>query len=468
MADILFPATAVQSTAAPTIFYDLLLTTSEIQETSSACLVDLVPPTFAGVVSLDIESRGQIRVEWAAGTDITLPIRYEVYIQAATATGLFNTANIIAITPNLQFDVYSLPNGDLLSNGTVYYVGVRALDGVGNRDSNTVSQSVISTGILTSIDVYECKAAWSTNTANDLRVTAWANKNSSTAKAPSEVMGAASYQFYDADGIAVVGMSGTLLSPNALGLYVFSPIPVAPSLINNHYEVKVTISVDGEDRSNFIGTVEDAHVYSMEGVADISYDGTLTGSFWVRSATGIITTDLGTGSWDLFTVDGTDTGIGGTGLTANADGFFIVPPFTFPGPLDTTNTYVVRTTATVAGRSIDSFVTLAGDPLTFDPRAIFSISASNMLQATFWAVRNEEMAPLVTLGTASYQVYDAVGAAVVGLSESGLTADGNGYYHITPVSAALLTDLTHYKVKVTIEIQGQERSSTHGFTLLGN
>jgi hypothetical protein len=36
------------------------------------------------------------------------------------------------------------------------------------------------------------------------------------------------------------------------------------------------------------------------------------------------------------------------------------------------------------------------------------------------------------------------------------------------VSAALLTDLTHYKARITISIQGQDRSNTHGFTLLGN
>jgi hypothetical protein len=302
-----------------------------------------------------------------------------------------------------------------------------------------------------------------------LQVTAWATKNSSRAKAPGDVMGTASYQVFDSSGVAVVGLSGSVGSPNAEGLYVFTPVAGPPAAIHDHYEVRVTVNVDGEDRTNFIGLPELPTIYTVAGAADLTYAGALTGSFWVTDLTGVVTTNLGTASWELYTADGVDTGIGGTGLTANPDGFFVVPTFVFPGPLDTTFTYLVRVNISVAGQTVSSNVEVAGDPLLFDTRAIFSISASNTLQATFWAVRNDEQAiPAVVLGPASYQVYDATGAAVVGLSQTGITADGNGYYHITPVSAALLTDLTHYKVKVTIEIQGQERTNTHGFTLLGN
>ena len=74
----------------------------------------------------------------------------------------------------------------------------------------------------------------------------------------------------------------------------------------------------------------------------------------------------------------------------------------------------------------------------------------------------------MTLGTASYQVYDKNGVAVVGVSQTGIAADANGYFHTTPVSAALLTDLTHYTAKVTISVAGVDRISTKGFTLLGN
>jgi hypothetical protein len=72
------------------------------------------------------------------------------------------------------------------------------------------------------------------------------------------------------------------------------------------------------------------------------------------------------------------------------------------------------------------------------------------------------------LGTASYTVYDKDGTAVSGLTESGLSADSNGRYKTTAVSATLLTNLTHYTVKIAITVNGIERVSYKGFTLLGN
>lgn len=447
---------------------DILIEGGVYIGTSSACIADLSPPTFAGISFLDVESRGQIRAGWSAATDPTPPIRYEVYIQASTAVGLFSTANITAITPNLQFDIFTMPDGSFLVNGTTYFVGVRALDGVSNRDANLVSMSVISTGVLTSIDVYEAQGAWSTDVSNQFQVTAWATKNSNRAKAPSEVMGAASYQVFDSAGLPVVALTATVGSPTAEGIYVFPPVASTPSTIHDHAQIRITVSIDGEDRVSILPLVEDPHVFTMDGTADILPTGELVGSFWVRSVIGIITANLGTGSWQLYTADGTDTGIGDTGLTANADGFFVVTPFVFPGPLDETQDFIVRVQATVAGEIINTNIVLEGDPRTFDPRAIFSINGANQLQATFWAVRAEQQAPSSILGPASYTVYDSAGVAVPGLTQTGITPDGNGYYHITPVSAALLTDLTHYKVKVVMELQGQDRTSTHGFTLLGN
>jgi len=47
-------------------------------------------------------------------------------------------------------------------------------------------------------------------------------------------------------------------------------------------------------------------------------------------------------------------------------------------------------------------------------------------------------------------------------------ADVNGLFHITPVSAILLTDLTHYTATVTISVAGSNVSAVKGFTLLGN
>jgi len=132
---------------------DIFVSDDFYMSTSQACVVDLTPPTFSGINFLDVESRGQIRAGWSVATDPDTPIRYEIYIKASNSIGLFNTANITAITDKLQFDIFTLPDGSFLVNGITYYVGVRAVDALGNRDANTVSLNVISTGVLTRMNL---------------------------------------------------------------------------------------------------------------------------------------------------------------------------------------------------------------------------------------------------------------------------------------------------------------------------
>ena len=275
---------------------NILISDNFYQGTSDACIVDLTPPVFAGITSLDVESRGQIRAGWSVATDPTAPIRYEVYIQATTSVGLFNFANIIALTPNLQYDIFTLPDGSFLQNGVTYFVGVRAIDGVNNRDSNLVSQSVISTGVLTSIDMYECKAMHSINDSNQFNLTMWANKNDSIAIAPDAILGLASYQVYDKSGNAVVGMSGSGISANAQGLYVAAAVSSLLDETSEHYEIKVTIQIDGEDRINFIPISEGIEVYEINGTSSLDNDNNLVGSFWVSENSEIVTSGLSTGS----------------------------------------------------------------------------------------------------------------------------------------------------------------------------
>jgi hypothetical protein len=105
--------------------------------------------------------------------------------------------------------------------------------------------------------------------------------------------------------------------------------------------------------------------------------------------------------------------------------------------------------------------------LEYECKGTFSINALNQFQATLWAVA-DGVVKTTSLGTASYTVYDKDGVAVSGLSQTGITADVNGRFNTTPVSAALLTNLTHYTVKIAITVSGLERVSYKGFTLLGN
>lgn len=446
---------------------NFLVNNNFYQGTSDACIVDLTPPTFAGINFLDVESRGQIRAGWSAASDPTPPIRYEVYIKASTATGLFNTTNIIAVTPNLLYDIFTLPDGSFLQNGVTYFVGVRAIDGVNNRDNNTVSQSVISTGVLTSIDVYETHAAWSIDENSDFRVTLWADKNESLAIAPSAVLGTASYEIYDSLGNLVVGMSGSGVSANAEGLFVFPTVTDLLDPLNEHYQIKATVNIDGEDRVNFIDIPSFEKKYIIEGIADVNSSGQVIGSFWASRNNQILTTNLGTGSFTAYDVEGNPLGISETGIVADGNGFFVITPFTFPFPLDASRGFVVRVSATVDGALQSQNLTFGNEPEVFAVKGVFSINALNQLEATFWSTKNNELVSGATLGTASYQIYDKNGVVVAGLNQTGITPDVNGYFHTTPVAATLLTDLTHYTAKITIEIAGQDRVSTKAFSLLG-
>jgi hypothetical protein len=447
---------------------DILVEGGFYMGTSSACVIDLTPPTFLGINFLDVESRGQIRAGWSAATDPNAPIRYEIYIQASTATGLFNTANITAITDKLQFDIFTMPDGSFLVNGTTYYVGVRALDSLSNRDANTVSLNVISTGVLTSIDVFQSEAVFSVDEEGKLRGSLWANKNESLAKSPNAVMGTASYQIYDRLGNAVVGMNQSGIIINGQGIYITSPIVNTLDEDFNNYVAKVTVSVDGEDRTNYVAMRDVQPIYSLDGVCSIDNLNNLVGSFWAINNEQIVTNNLGTGSYQAFMPDGTlIPGLSESGITADVNGFFSITPFPLPPTLDTTLDYIVKISIDVNGVIREKNVVLLASPVTYTPKATFSINALNQLEATFWATQNEQLADVSILGDASYQIYDKLGNVVVGLSEASISPDVNGLYHTTPISATLITDLTHYSAKITIEIAGKDRVSVKGFTLLG-
>lgn len=105
---------------------------------------------------------------------------------------------------------------------------------------------------------------------------------------------------------------------------------------------------------------------------------------------------------------------------------------------------------------------LIADPV-YEARGIFSINAANQLQGTLWVVKNGQVMTTL-IGDASYQIFDKDGTSIA-ISESGIAADVNGQYIITPVIATLITDLTHYVVKVTIEADTEDRINYLGITL---
>ena len=337
-----------------------LVTGGTLQPTSQACISDFTPPTFSGITFLGRDSLGQFTVSWSSAVDATLPIRYEVYIQALTSFNLFDVANIALITPQLSCDLFALADSTLLQSGVLYHVGVRAVDAVGNRDNNTTSMSQISVGIA-GITFATVSGIFAIDENNNLIGSFWASDSLGTIENPLR-LGAGSYVLYDKNGNLVPGMSQTGITPDSEGFYEIAPIPSILDLEHNFYAAKTTVVVDGI-------------------------------------------------------------------------------PVTYTLPV----TYG-----------------LSSLPI-YEPRAVFSINPLNQLEGTIWVTRNGERLTSA-IGTAAFTIYDK-DRNPVGISQSGLTANGNGYYKTTAVSAATLAALTHYTVSIQVTANGELRSGAVGLTI---
>lgn len=446
---------------------NILISDNFYQGTSSACIIDVTPPTFAGIATAVVGSRGQIRSTWLAATDPTPPIRYEVYVQASTATGLFNVANIVGITDKLQFDTWTLADGSFLVNGTTYYVGVRAVDGVGNRNTNTVSISLISTGVFVSSDVYSPEGAFALGSNNMFQGTMWILKNS--VLGTGATLGTASYQVYDKTGAAVPGMGQSSIAADVNGQFKITPVLSSLSETLDHYMIKVDITMDSAVRTGYVALIEPIPDYKVSGQFTVNDANTFIGSFWATADGQNVTNlaRLGSGHFHVHDENGNPvSGMTQSGISPLADGSYKITPIA--STLDTTNSlYFVHTRINIDGVDRESTIPLSFALSEYEAKGQFSINALNQFQATLWATENG-IVKTTSLGTANYTVYDATGAAVSGLTQSGITADVNGRFQITPASAILLTDLTHYSVKIGITVDGVERISYRGFTLLGN
>lgn len=118
-----------------------------VQKPAPVSITDVTPPTFAGIQSLVANADGSLTASWSAATDTTNPITYEVYVQASTATGLFNTANVATLSRGTSTKIFILANNSVLQKDVTYFVGVRARDAVGNLNTNTTSLNAASAGI---------------------------------------------------------------------------------------------------------------------------------------------------------------------------------------------------------------------------------------------------------------------------------------------------------------------------------
>lgn len=111
----------------------------------TASISNTTPPTFAGITGLTAASNGSLTVAATAGTDPQTPIRYEIYISTSNV-GLFSLSNICSVVTQFPANIFQNASGALLTN-QLYYVGVRAVDNVGNRETNTAILSATSAGV---------------------------------------------------------------------------------------------------------------------------------------------------------------------------------------------------------------------------------------------------------------------------------------------------------------------------------
>jgi len=107
---------------------------------------DVTAPTWdstTGIQTLTALSDSSLNASWNRATDTSTPVRYRIFIQAGTAHDLFEDRNILCDTQDTSFRIYTVGDGlTALASGVTYYVGVRALDAVGNVGTNTTSLSI--------------------------------------------------------------------------------------------------------------------------------------------------------------------------------------------------------------------------------------------------------------------------------------------------------------------------------------
>lgn len=97
-----------------------------------------------------------------------------------------------------------------------------------------------------------------------------------------------------------------------------------------------------------------------------------------------------------------------------------------------------------------TFVTLPESTIDYySIEGAWSVDDSQNFLLSFWLEKNGTIITTL-LGAGSYTVYDYAEAAVSGLTESGITANADGVYKITPAAGSALSVSTHFRIKASI------------------
>jgi len=216
--------------------------------TPGACVLDTTPPTFSGISGLSMDSTGALVASWSAATDATTPVRYNVYIKKDTATGLFSVTPYV--TEALSLKLYDDASGVRLAYGATYYVGVRAVDSVGNMNTNTVSLDEVSTGVFAGEIKYECFASLAISPSNELIGSLFLHGDG---KAVKTLLGTASFKIYDEDEIEIISLTQTGLTANAEGVYQLTPTDSSGLDPFANYRVRIAIVHNSATIESYVG-----------------------------------------------------------------------------------------------------------------------------------------------------------------------------------------------------------------------
>jgi hypothetical protein len=331
----------VQGTTLGPIQPNQLITGGVKQPSSQACIVDLTPPVFGGINFLTRGSLGQLRASWDAAIDTNNPIRYEVYVKASSSSNLFNPLNIALITSQLNVDVFALGDGTLLQTGVKYYVGVRAIDAVGNRDTNLISLNQTSPGITGATNA-QISGVFAVDTNNNLIATFWVTDSDGVINNPAR-LGSASYVIYDSNGNLIPSMSETNIAFDAEGFFEITPVESVLDLNNTFYTVKVAIPVDGvQIVYNLPVTYQEAGPqYEPRAVFSIDGANQLQATIWITKNGEQLNANLGVASFEIYNKEGNSLGISQAGLIADANGLYKTTPVLATALTDLTHYTVI-------------------------------------------------------------------------------------------------------------------------------
>jgi len=218
--------------------------------TPNACLVDSTSPTFSGVSSITPNADGSLSVSWLAASDSTPPIRYHVYLKKGDSTSLFTDAYLVQITKNLTTRLYVDADLNLLEENATYYVGVRAMDAVGNIETNLVTLNDVVNNTLGGGTEYKAKAIFSISTDYMLKGSLYLEFEG---RPLTSALGTASYQFYDESDVAIGSLTQSGITANGNGVFLITPVDASLLTAYTHYRVKVIISYDGDNYTSFWG-----------------------------------------------------------------------------------------------------------------------------------------------------------------------------------------------------------------------